>query len=51
MAHATGDVRQAYEFAILAMGSTRGAATLVAVNDAEGHAAALAVLDEAMAGT
>jgi len=48
---ATGDMRQAYEFAILAMGSTRGAAALVTVNDTEGHAAALALLDEAMAGS
>jgi hypothetical protein len=43
-------MRQAYEFAIRAMGSVRGAATLVAVNDTEGYAAVLALLDEAMAG-
>ena len=45
----TNDSRQAYDLAISIVRLFRGTTTLVNVNDVRGHAAVLAVLDEAIA--
>ena len=45
----TNDSKQAYDLAITIVRSFRGTTTLVNVNDVRGHAAVLAVLDEAIA--
>ena len=45
----TNDSKQAYDLAITIVRLFRGTTTLVNVNDVRGHAAVLAVLDEAIA--
>ena len=45
----TNNSKQAYDLAISIVRSFRGTTTLVNVNDVRGHAAVLAVLDEAIA--
>jgi hypothetical protein len=45
----TNDHRGAYDLAIKAMRPLHGSATLVNVNDVRGHAAVLALFDEAIA--
>ena len=45
----TNDSKQAYDLAISIVRSFRGTTTLFNVNDVRGHAAVLAVLDEAIA--
>jgi hypothetical protein len=44
----TNDHWQAYDLAINALRPTHGSATLVRINDMRGHAAVLALLDEAI---
>jgi hypothetical protein len=45
----TNDHWQAYDLAMSALRPTCGSATLVRVNDMRGHAAVLALLDDALA--
>ena len=45
----TNDPGQAYDLAVSVVRSFRGTSTLVNVNDVRGHAAVLALLDEAIA--
>ena len=47
--HLTNDHWQAYDLAMSALRPTCGSATLVRVNDMRGHAAVLALLDDALA--
>jgi len=47
--HLTNDHSKAYDLAINALRPTHGSATLVRINDMRGHAAVLALLDEALA--
>lgn len=47
----TGDAHLAHDLALRAIRGTHGSATLVNVNDVRGHAAVLALLDDAITAT